>query len=132
MVKSGLSNFTFSNTTFKNYFLTATSEILTLKVWMFRNSYSFIWFLFPGSSFGNLDSCTTLNGNIEDYVVDQCFNSAIRELFLNKFLDLFSSYQRFINQPYQVKLSTYFTVLCPLIDKLPAWSFDLGSRSMVK
>lgn len=55
------------------------------------------------SSFQELPSCSIYGSDNEDYVTDLCFNAAIRELFLNKFMHLFLSYERFIVQPFQVR-----------------------------
>ncbi|XP_065226649.1 DENN domain-containing protein 5B [Planococcus citri] len=53
------------------------------------------------SSFQELPSCSIYGSDNEDYVTDLCFNAAIRELFLNKFLHLFLTYERYIIQPFQ-------------------------------
>lgn len=63
---------------------------------------------FAGSSFGNLDSCAA-SCNEDDYVLDLCFNAAVRELFLNKFLHIFLTYERFIIRSYEVRIFRNFS-----------------------
>ena len=46
---------------------------------------------------------STVNGDVNDYVVDRVFNVAIRELFLNKFVHVFFSYEKFVIPPSQVR-----------------------------
>lgn len=40
----------------------------------------------------------------EEYQDTLIFNSAIREIFLNRFVQMFSSYEHFVIQPSQVQI----------------------------
>lgn len=47
----------------------------------------------------------------EEYQETLIFNNAIREIFLNRFAQLFSSYENFLIQPYQVNKTPQFSNL---------------------
>lgn len=47
----------------------------------------------------------------EQYVEDLRFNNAVREVFLNRFVYIFSAYEHFVIQPNQVSVS-YLCLLC--------------------
>jgi len=42
----------------------------------------------------------------EEYQETLIFNNAIREIFLNRFVQMFSSYEHFVIQPSQVRIHT--------------------------
>jgi hypothetical protein len=56
----------------------------------------------------SLDSCGQVNGTEcelpehEQYTEDLRFNNAVREVFLNRFVYMFSAYEHFVIQPNQV------------------------------
>jgi hypothetical protein len=56
----------------------------------------------------SLDSCEQVNGTEcelpehEQYIEDLRFNNAVREVFLNRFVYMFSAYEHFVIQPNQV------------------------------
>lgn len=43
----------------------------------------------------------------EEYRETLMFNNAIREIFLNRFVQIFSSYEHFVIQPSQVRFEDY-------------------------
>lgn len=51
----------------------------------------------------------------EEYQETLIFNNAIREIFLNRFVQMFSSYEHFVIQPSQVRAYNASTKLEPVI-----------------
>lgn len=64
----------------------------------------------------SLDDSGQMNGTEcklsehEQYVEDLRFNNAVREVFLNRFVYIFSAYEHFVIQPNQVSGQSVFSI----------------------
>ena len=68
-----------------------------------------LFFVFAGVNVEDIDSIEDNNvkervlSPQEEYQETLMFNNAIREIFLNRFVQIFSSYEHFVIQPSQVR-----------------------------
>lgn len=75
----------------------------------FNSVFIYLFFVFAGVNVEDIDSMEDNNvkervlSPQEEYQETLMFNNAIREIFLNRFVQIFSSYEHFVIQPSQVR-----------------------------